>query len=413
MPKCGLLGEKLPHSFSPQIHRHLGDYEYTLIEKRPEEVEAFLAERDFDAINVTVPYKIVAYRQCDSLSDTARAIGSVNTVVRRSDGTLYGDNTDAFGFEYLLRSRKIEIEGRRCMVLGSGGSSVTVCHVLKKMGAASVDVIRHRDNRRELLEPYFDKTNVIVNATPVGMYPGNGLSPISLADFTRLTGVVDLIYNPARTALILEAERMSVPAVSGLRMLVAQAVRAYEVFFDRSAPTGIIEEIYGSLTSEVRNIVLIGMPGCGKSTVARILSEKTGREAIDLDDRIIERAGKSIPDIFAEGGEPLFRSIESEVVSDFSKRSGKIIATGGGAVTVPSNIPNLRQNGILFFINRPIDQLPTDGRPLSKAGRLAEMYQKRLPIYRAAADYEIAFQSSEQVAGAILATLKSRAHSII
>lgn len=408
MPNCGLLGEHLPHSFSPQIHRRLGEYSYKLIELPPEAVEDFFRRRDFDAVNVTVPYKKVAYAACETLSDTARAIGSVNTVVKRPDGSLYGDNTDAYGFEVLLTSAGIPVAGKNCMVFGTGGSSVTVCHVLKKLGAAEVRVVAHKDNNKDYLRPYFADTHVIVNTTPVGMYPKNGVSPVDLSDFTALCGVADLIYNPARTKLILDAEAMGIPAVSGLRMLVAQGVRAYEVFFDTKAREGVIEEILGELEEEVRNIVLVGMPGCGKSTVGRILAEKTGRELIDLDQRLVEKVGKSIPDIFAEGGERLFRRMESEVVEEVSKLTGKILATGGGVVTVPENIPNLRQNGLIFFINRPLEQLATDGRPLSKSGRLDEMAERRLPLYRGCADYEIAFESSEQVACEILKATESR-----
>lgn len=408
MPNCGLLGEHLPHSFSPQIHRRLGDYSYKLIELPPEAVEDFFRKRDFDAINVTVPYKKVAYAACDSLSDTARAIGSVNTVVKRPNGSLYGDNTDAYGFEVLLTSAGIPVAGKNCMVFGTGGSSVTVCHVLKKLGANEVRVISHRDNHKDTLRPYFSDTHVIVNTTPVGMFPHNGASPVDLSDFTSLCGVADLIYNPARTKLILDAESMGIPCVSGLRMLVAQAVRAYEVFFDAKARDGMIEEILGELETEVQNIVLVGMPGCGKSTVGCLLAEKTGRELIDLDQWLTRQEGMSIPDIFAKGGETLFRQIESQVVEEVSKLTGKILATGGGVVTVPQNIPKLRQNGLIFFINRPISQLATDGRPLSHSGKLTEMANHRFPLYRGCADYEIPFNSSEQVSNDILKLLKNQ-----
>ncbi len=408
METYGLLGERLPHSFSPEIHAKLGDYPYKLIELSPDALDEFFRKREFAAINVTVPYKKIAYAACDSLSDTARAIGSVNTVVKRPDGTLYGDNTDAYGFTYLLGQAGFDPAGKNCMVLGSGGSSVTVCHVLKTMGAAEVRVITHKENTREKIARYFADTHLIVNTTPVGMFPNTGVSPVDLSDFTALSGVVDLIYNPARTKLILDAEALGVPAASGLPMLVAQGVRAYEVFFGTTAPAGIIERILADLKVKTQNIVLVGMPGCGKTTVGGILAAKTGRELIDLDAKLVEREGRSIPEIFAEGGEPLFRSIESGVVDDYTKLSGKIIATGGGVVTVPENLPKLRQNGVVFFINRPITDLPTDGRPLSKSGKLSEMYERRLPLYRACADYEIDFESSEQVAGEILERLHKK-----
>lgn len=408
MQTYGLLGEHLPHSFSPQIHARLGDYPYRLIEVAPDAVEKFFAERDFAGINVTIPYKKVAYAACDELSDTARAIGSVNTVVKMPDGRLYGDNTDAFGFSYLLDRSGIDPAGKVCMVLGSGGSSATVCHVLRQRGAASVRVITHRENTRENLAPYFAGTRILVNTTPVGMYPDTGVAAVDPADFTGLCGVADLIYNPERTRLILDAEAMGIPAVSGLPMLVAQAVRAYEVFFGTTAPEGIIEEILSDLRAQTRNIVLIGMPGCGKTTVGGILAAQTGRELIDLDAKIVEREGRTIPEIFGEGGERLFRAIEERVVDDFTKLSGKIIATGGGVVTVPANLPRLRQNGRVFFINRPVADLPTDGRPLSQSGSLSEMYERRLPLYRAAADCEIAFGPPEQIAVEILAHMSEK-----
>ena len=269
-------------------------------------------------------------------------------------------------------------------------------------------MITHKENTRENLARYFGDTQILVNTTPVGMFPKTGIAPVVLSDFTSLCGVADLIYNPRRTKLILDAEAMGVPAASGLPMLVAQGVRAYEVFFDRAAPKGVIERILTDLRAGTQNIVLVGMPGCGKTTVGGLLAARTGRELIDLDAKIVEKEGRTIPEIFAAGGETLFREIESSVVDEYTKLSGKIIATGGGVVTVPANLPKLRQNGTVFFLHRPLADLPTDGRPLSKSGDPLQMYARRLPLYRAAADFEIAPGSPEQTAERILSYMNGK-----
>ncbi len=406
----GLLGEKLGHSFSPQIHKALGNSRYVLTEQPPEAVKEFFRKRDFSAINVTIPYKKDALAACDWISDRARAIGSVNTVVKGQDGRLCGYNTDAYGFAYLLKKGMIDPAGHKCLVLGSGGSSVMACYVLREMGAREVVVIsRNGEDNYQNLDRHAD-AGVIVNTTPVGMYPHNGSAPVDLSAFPNCRGVADLIYNPAHTRLILDAERRGIPAVSGLSMLVAQAKLAHRLFFGLADsdedpvcyPDREIETILGEIQRETANILLIGMPSCGKSTVGKILAKVTGRPLVDTDALIVERAGKSIPAIFAEEGEEAFRRLESEVIADCTKRSGQIIATGGGVVTQACNHDPIRQNGRVFFINRPVEQLSTDGRPLSQQNRLTDLLAARLSLYRGLCDHEIAFTTSPRVAGEIL-----------
>ena len=386
MLRCGLLGEKLGHSYSPAIHALLGDYEYRLYEKAPGEVEEFLRSGEIDGLNVTIPYKKTVLPLCGELSEGARAIGSVNTLVRRADGTLFGDNTDAFGFRYLLSSGGIDPKGAKALVLGSGGASVMAVYVLKTLGAANVTVIsRTGENNYANLGRHAD-ADLIVNTTPVGMYPGNGAAAVDLTRFPRCRGVVDVVYNPARTALLLQAEELGIPGAGGLGMLVAQAVRASELFQNRQLDHALIGAITEKLRRESGNIVLIGMPGCGKTTVAARLSALTGRPVLDADEHVVKTAGKSIPEIFAESGEEGFRALETAALSELGKQSGAIIATGGGCVTRPENYPLLHQNGTVFWLRRDPAGLPRDGRPLSQNADLTAMYEKRAPLYARFAD---------------------------
>lgn len=385
--RCGLLGRKLGHSYSPQIHSHLGGYSYSLFEKEPEEVADFLKNGDFTAINVTIPYKkdVVAY--LDELSPTAKKLGAVNTIVRRSDGSLIGHNTDYFGFQSMLERSGADVAGKKVLVLGSGGASGTVVAVLQELGAR-ITVISHRENTPENLALHAD-ASLIVNASPEGMYPHNGSSPADLSLFPNLEGVLDLIYNPARTRLLLDAQARGLIAENGLWMLVAQAKESAEWFTGCPISDSVIPAIHSELKKQMENLILIGMPGSGKSTVASVLAEKTGKHPVDADAAITEKTGRTIPEIFAAEGEDGFRALETQVLAELGKQSGLVIATGGGCVTEERNHPLLHQNGTVFWLQRELDKLPTDGRPLSQTNRLADMFAIRKPLYEHFADYTI------------------------
>lgn len=385
MLRCGLLGEKLGHSYSPALHAALGDYEYRLYEKSPDELADFLRGGDFHGLNVTIPYKKAVLPFCAELSDEARAIGSVNTLVRRGDGSLYGDNTDAAGFRLLLRRLGVDAAGKKALVLGSGGASAMAVHVLRTLGAETVVISRRGEDNYENLSRHADAA-LLVNATPVGMYPHNGESPVSLRGFPALAGIIDLIYNPARTALLLEAEERDIPRIGGLPMLAEQARRASELFQGRALPEELGLAAERKLAMEMENLILIGMPGCGKSTLAALLGERLHRPVFDADREIERTAGMTVPEIFARYGEERFREMETDVLRELGKRSGCVIATGGGAVLRRENYPLLRQNGRIFHIERDVTLLPTAGRPISQSRDLNELYRERLPLYRRFAD---------------------------
>ncbi len=387
MMKCGLLGRKLGHSYSPQIHSMLGSYSYELFEKEPEQLEDFLKKGDFSAINVTVPYKKTVIPYLDELSPIAQKLGAVNTIVRR-DGELIGHNTDYFGFSMMVRESGFDPVGKKVLVLGSGGASNTAVAVLEELGANVIVISRSGDNNYENLHLQKD-TCAIVNATPVGMYPHVGVSPVSLDLFPQLEAVLDVIYNPARTQLLLDAENRGIPAINGLLMLVAQAKEAAEWFTKESIDDHLITKIHSTLRRQMENIVLIGMPGCGKSTIGKLLAEKTGRKFVDADAALEQSAGCTIPEIFADRGEAAFRDLETKTLAELGKQSGLVIATGGGCITRNCNYPLLHQNGTIFWIQRNLELLPTDGRPLSQSNRLADMYQIRKPMYESFADYTI------------------------
>ena len=406
MLKCGLLGEKLGHSYSPAIHAMLADYEYKLYERSPEAVEAFVRNGDWDGLNVTIPYKKTVIPFCDELSYTAGRIGSVNTLVRRPDGSLYGDNTDAYGFERLVRRCGIQVWGKKALVLGSGGASVTVCDVLRSLGADSVTVIsRGGENNYDNLERHAD-AQIIVNTTPLGMYPNTGKAAVDLRCFPKCEGVLDVVYNPARTALILQAEALHIPCASGLYMLVAQAKRSSELFTGQDIDDSRIDRIEHTLSCSMKNVVLIGMPGCGKTTVAAALGQALGRIVYEADALIAEQAGCSIPEIFAAQGEDGFRKLETEVLSQLGKQSGTILSTGGGCVTREENYPLLHQNGTIFWLLRETSLLPKDGRPISQRSDLNELYENRRPQYETFADHVIDNNGAlEETVGKILEVL--------
>lgn len=403
----GLLGRTLRHSYSPQIHALLGDYEYRLFEVEPQDLEAFLKKREFGGINVTIPYKKDVLPYLSGISDNAKRIGAVNTIIVKEDGGLYGDNTDYDGFLCLVQKSGFQVKGKKALVLGTGGASLPISAVLSDLGAREVVFIsRSGENNYQNLSRHAD-ADFIVNTTPVGMYPNNLKAPLSLSEFPNLSGVLDIVYNPQKTKLILDAERLGIPAYSGLLMLVAQGKRAAELFLGHDIPDSETDRIFKKLSTEMQNIVLVGMPGCGKTTVGKALAEQLNRPFFDADEEILKRTGKSAEAWIEACGEAVFRQKETEVLESLCKQSDTVIATGGGAVTVPENADILRQNSIVFFINRDVSALPVEGRPLSKATALSEMYKVRLPMYRSVCDYEIAADGSvEAVVRRILEELQ-------
>lgn len=387
--RYGLIGRKLGHSYSPQIHSLLGDYRYDLFEMEENEVEAFLAKRDFDAVNVTIPYKKTVMPFLDRIDDDAMKIGSVNTIVKEKDGTLTGYNTDYYGFSYMLKKGGIDVKDKKVLILGTGGASVTVQSVVNDLGAKEIIVAsRNAQPDYDHLDPHFD-SDVIINATPVGMYPNNLETLVELDKFTKTEGVADVIYNPQSTQLLLDAEKKGIKTVNGLYMLAAQAKKAAEHFFATSFDEAVIDKIVKTLSFELSNIILVGMPGCGKSTIGAKLAAAYNRKLVDTDTLITEKASRSIPAIFEEEGEAGFRKIEAEVVKNTGKEKELVIATGGGVIVTPENYDALRQNGTVIFINRDINALATDGRPLSQQNSLSDMFEKRLPLYRKICHYEI------------------------
>ena len=399
MLRFGLLGEHLSHSFSPVIHAELGDYEYLLYEKKPDGLDSFLRYGDFDGLNVTIPYKKSVAEYCSNLSGTARAIGSVNTLTRLSDGSLYGDNTDFFGFEYLLKKANVNPVDGKTIILGSGGSSLTVQAVLRHLGAKeSVVISRNGTDNYDNIINHRDAI-MIINTTPVGMYPNTGVSPIADLDiFQKCLAVIDLVYNPARTELLLQAEARGIFCANGLAMLVAQAKKSAEKFIRADIPDEKIEAIALKIASQTRNIVLIGMPGCGKTSIGSELAKKMNRDFADTDDLITETAGKGIPAIIAQDGEDVFRNFETDALRALCKRSGLVIATGGGIVTQPENRNIIRQNGTIVYLDRDIDQLPISGRPLSEDKGVHALAAIRLPLYSQWSDYTFPVRGVAQTA---------------
>ena len=379
MPGYGLLGRSLCHSFSPRIHKMLGEYPYSLIELEENELALFMRDNTLDGFNVTIPYKQAVMPFLSGMSDIAQAIGSVNTVIRRPDGSLWGDNTDAYGFETLLGDAS-PFMGQKALVLGSGGSSKTVQAVLKAAGIHPVVISRRGEDHYQNLSRHQDAA-LIVNTTPLGMYPNNGEAPLSLSGFPGCRLVIDLIYNPYRTALLLEADSLGIEGRGGLLMLAAQAQRASELWGlippgeDKSAA------IAAALSKSMRNIALIGMPGCGKSSVALALRRLTGRRILDTDEMVEKKAGRPIPDIIAAQGIDAFRLMETEALREAGAQSGCILATGGGIVTQARNLPLLRQNSRVVWLQRDLDLLPIAGRPISQGRGVEALYLERGPLY--------------------------------
>lgn len=391
----GLLGRTLSYSYSPRIHKALGGYSYELFEKEPEELADFLQNGEFSGLNVTIPYKKAVIPYLQELSPIAKRLGAVNTIVRRADGTLIGHNTDYFGFSTMVAKAGIQVADKKALVLGSGGASNTAVAVLKELGAKVIVISRTGENNYNNLELHQDAA-LIVNATPVGMFPNVDDTPLSLDGFPVLEAVLDLNYNPSHTRLLLDAEGRGLIAENGRLMLVAQAKESAEWFTGTTIPDSKIGEVHKELSSQMENIVLIGMPGCGKSTVAKLLAQELQRPVVDADEEIVSLAGCSIPEIFAKSGEEGFRKLETQVLWELGRQSGKIIATGGGCVTREENYPLLHRNGKVIWLTRDLNKLPTDGRPLSQITKMETMFALRKPMYQRFADHIVSNDGSPE-----------------
>ena len=407
----GLIGEKLGHSFSPELHRELADYDYQLCELAPDELPGFLQRAEVQAINVTIPYKEKVIPYLAEIDARARAIGAVNTIVNRN-GRLSGHNTDFPGFAYLLQKHGIDPAGKTVLLLGSGGAGKCAAAVLRSQGAAKI-YTADRMSGPGLISfaaaAELPDVQIIVNATPNGMFPDNA-APLLLdiGRFPRLEAVADVVYNPLKTNLVLAAEAAGLKACGGLEMLVAQAKYAVEYFLDKAIPDGEIDRIYQKMLRQKQNIALIGMPGSGKTTVGTILSRLTGKPLADSDALVEAKAGRAIRDIFAQDGEAAFRQMEKQALAELAKRDGQIIATGGGAVLDAANVRALKQNSLLVWLDKPAEELAlSDERPLSPdQAANVRLYQQRQPLYRAAADIIITNNgTAEAAAKALLARL--------
>ena len=384
-----VIGEHLPHTFSPQIHSYLADYSYKVKELNPDELEAFVNGKEFDFLNVTIPYKKDIIPFLSSLSDEAKKLGAVNTVKKNKDGSLTGYNTDYYGFSYTLKKSGINVSGRKVLVLGSGGASLPVKAVLADQRAKQIITIsRSGENNYENLHLHSD-ADVIVNTTPVGMYPHNGKSPVDLSAFPKCTGVIDIIYNPRKTALLLQAEQNGIANIGGLDMLVAQAKRAAEIFTDQEISENEIDIITNKISFQMNNIILIGMPGCGKTTVGKLLSELTGKCFYDSDDEFTKSFGITPAEAIQTLGEDRFRNMEHQTILKLGNMNNIILATGGGVVTRKENYFPLHQNGIIFFIERELKNLPVSNRPLSQSIGIDALYENRYPLYMDFCDYKI------------------------
>ena len=380
--KFGLLGRTLSHSFSPRIHSALGNTNYELFEREPSQLQEFFADPELQGINITIPYKVNALEACDVVDPRAERIGCVNTMVRK-DGKWHGYNTDYDGFVFTLQHAGIDVSGKECIILGDGASSATVHVALEDLGAKNIVHLSRKTAPFYGDAPnYYETAQIIINCTPIGMYPHNPANLIDITQFSKLEGVVDLIYNPRRTILLLQAEMMEIPHCDGLPFLVAQGVEAANHFQGESFGTKEIEQILRDIRREKENIILIGMPGVGKTTVGKALGEEMGRTCVDVDHELEKEIG-NISTYITEQGEPAFREKEAEMIAKFGTQTGLIISTGGGCVTVPKNFAHLRQNGRIYQLTQPVENLSTSGRVLSSGGieRLRELEATRTPMY--------------------------------
>ena len=389
--RYGLIGEKLGHSFSKIIHEQLADYTYDLIPLTREELDIFLTEKQFSALNVTIPYKETVIPYLDEVDAHAKKIGAVNTVVNRN-GKLKGYNTDFYGFRYMLQHNGIDVKNKKALVLGKGGASKAVIAVLEEMGAKEILTVYYKENPETITYEACYKNHsdaeIIVNTTPVGMYPKADDCPIDLRKFPRLCGVADVVYNPLRTQLIVDAEQRGIPAAGGLEMLVAQAKYAVEIFLDTKIDDSRIAEINAGLMQERSNLVLIGMSGSGKTVLGRRTARKLGKTFVDTDEEIVKRIGMPIADFFAKEGEAVFREIETEVLHELSAQNNLVISTGGGIVKNPLNVDLLKRNGRIIWLKRDAERLQSGhGRPLAPdKAATQKLYEERLPLYTAAAE---------------------------
>ena len=380
--KFGLLGRTLGHSFSPRIHSALGNTNYELFEREPSQLQEFFADPELQGINITIPYKVNALEACDVVDPRAERIGCVNTMVRK-DGKWHGYNTDYDGFVFTLQHAGIDVAGKECIILGDGASSATVHVALEDLGAKNIVHLSRKAAPFYGDAPnYYETAQIIINCTPIGMYPHNPANLIDITQFSKLEGVVDLIYNPRRTILLLQAEMMEIPHCDGLPFLVAQGVEAANHFQGESFGTKEIKQILRDMRREKENIILIGMPGVGKTTVGKALGEEMGRTCVDVDHELEKEIG-DISTYITEQGEPAFREKEAEMIAKFGTQTGLIISTGGGCVTVPKNFAHLRQNGRIYQLTQPVENLSTSGRVLSSGGieRLRELEATRTPMY--------------------------------
>ena len=385
----GLIGASLSHSKSQEIHEAFGYYSYRLVNIPAQDLEAFMKQRSFKGINVTIPYKETVMDYLDYVDPRAQEIGAVNTIVNQN-GHLLGYNTDYLGFAHSLKAYRIHLKGKKVMVLGSGGASKMVQAYAKDQSAQEIIVISRSGPKDYQMLDQFQDVDIIINATPVGMYPHNLESKIDLANFQHLDSVIDLIYNPLKTKLLLEAKEKGVKIMSGLLMLVAQAFYACQIFTDQKLDKALLDQVYSKVKKDLANIALIGMPASGKTTMAQLLGQKTGRPVRDIDQLVEERAGLPIPSLFDQYGEDYFRQLESQVLAEVSKEGGQVIATGGGSVLRRANRQMLAQNSLLVYLNRPVDKLDTSKRPLSKdRTSLKKMARSRSPLYEGLADLQV------------------------